>query len=215
MNIQKSLAQIKASARGHLTGNYGIAASCAFVFLVISTILQFFSFSFNYMLNTSGFFIVSICTIIISIVQLKLRFGISNFILKLICKKHPGVSDMFQMTSNANSQSTSLAITISFKRMLCAIPFLTALAYTDIRVFQNQLLALALLLVGIIGLILIEIKYSTTFFIINDIPDSTYIQTTLLSKWLIKDNMMKLFWLKLSFVPLLIVGCNIRDHIWL
>lgn len=206
MNKTKSLAELKAAARGHLSGNYSIAIWCTIIFLLLNFILNIMDSLFPFSGNNMSLIISVLGSCIISIVQLKLRFGFSGFILKMSCKGHPSISDLFQCFGNNGGATTVISILITFQKIMCTIPALIALTYFDITNVKSIILAAILLIIAIIYNIYIDIRYSTVFFIVHDIPSCSFAQAILLSKWLIKDNFMKMFFLRLSFLPLLIVG---------
>ena len=206
--ISKTNAEIKALARVSMLGKYPGLIGCLLVFYLINALpSQFLTILTSN--NSKGPFTLNILiAYIISVIIMKIQAGLMKYYMKL-CKsgiksEPPKISDLFSIVFSFNANETLALAIYTFFTYLCFIPLLVCFEMVSFNSLQNILVTLAFLLAGITAYILLDLNFFPLLYLVNDLPDASFLQILFLAPWLMKENKTQLFLMKISFIALYI-----------
>lgn len=220
MTSYKSSAELKNMAREQLSGKYGsaitlfltqylldICVSFVMTFLVsaASTIFSFATNSeyFNAFSTVSNFIATFLSSVIVGI----LNTGNALFFLNIACKKAYSVSDLFYGFRNAFPASLQLSAISAFVNMICLLPYtICSTLYFADRTTSHAVMMIIALLAGYAVLLPISLSLSQIYFLLLDFPQYSVKSIVHTSIRLMKGHKRRLFYIQLSFLPLLLLG---------
>lgn len=225
MNEYLSSNGLKSLAKGQLLGKYGIAVGIFALHLLCTLPIQFM---FNPLAQTSPV-LYYMLSLVISVFGGFFTAGEALVYLKIACNQPPAVSDLFYFFSGPFSQRGSKVSSIQF--LLAVVSLATTLPYTLVGLLLLQsmanwdatssqlpfpagtfLLYSVLIVAGTAIKIYVQILLSQIFFLMQDFPEYTAAQLLKLAPRLMKGHKLRLFYIQISFIPLLLlsfVSCGI------
>lgn len=206
MNTYKSIAELKASARAHLKGNYPALIIGLLVYGFIASSINMVTDLFPEGQDMTGAIIMFLVAVLVGAITVKLRFGLTGCYLKACCNKRPKVLDIFEPLVRGSRSSTGLAIVITTISIFCSFPALIAIMYYEDLVTISPVLPIIVSVLSLVLLIYYKISLLPVFYLVHDLPEKTALQILLVNSWLIKGQRLKLLKLTLSFIPLYILG---------
>lgn len=229
MNQYLSSASLKSLAKGQLLGKYGILIGIYVIhtlcILPVTIVISPLS-EISMVLYTAASFLVSLLS----------GFFIAGetFVyLKIACNQRPVLSDLFCCMQGGSSKASKvirIQLILSALSYLCTAPYtyignsltksiLNAGTSFDIFPFSGSLFLLyaVLLVAGSVIDIIIKLLFSQIYYLMFDFPEYSEAQLFNMSRQLIRGNMGRLFYIELSFLPLMllcIMSCGI-GFLWL
>lgn len=212
MNRFKSSAELKASAREHLLGHYGT---------IIATELIMLTLTGSVSLAVS--LLVDITTVIGSIIFYAILFFVSILMglftsgncylyLKLICGRPISVSDLFYGFQLAPDKAITMQAWISLLTYAASLPqiiltYKISAVGTHVEKIMPLLLpySLSLIFSGVVSVIL-GLLYAQAFYLLHDFPQYTAKELLKKSRRLMVHHKGRLFYLYVSFFPLMLLG---------
>lgn len=212
MNRFKSSAELKASAREHLLGHYGT---------IIATELIMLTLTGSVSLAVS--LLVDITTVIGSIIYYAILFFVSILMglftsgncylyLKLICGRPISVSDLFYGFQLAPDKAIAMQAWISLLTYAASLPqiiltYKISAVGTHVEKIMPLLLpySLSLIFSGVVSVIL-GLLYAQAFYLLHDFPQYTAKELLKKSRRLMVHHKGRLFYLYVSFLPLMLLG---------
>ncbi len=212
MNRFKSSAELKASAREHLLGHYGT---------IIATELIMLTLTGSVSLAVS--LLVDITTVIGSIIFYAILFFVSILMglftsgncylyLKLICGRPISVSDLFYGFQLAPDKAITMQAWISLLTYAASLPqiiltYKISAVGTHVEKIMPLLLpySLSLIFSGVVSVIL-GLLYAQAFYLLHDFPQYTAKELLKKSRRLMVHHKGRLFYLYVSFLPLMLLG---------
>lgn len=212
MNQFKSSAELKASAREHLLGHYGT---------VIGAELLLLGLSGSVSLAVS--LLVDITTVIGSVIYYAILFFVSVLMglftsgtcylyLKLICGRPVSVGDLFYGFQLAPDKAITMQAWITLITYAASLPqfilsYKISAVGTDVEKMIPFLLpySLALILSGVVSVVL-GLLYAQAFYLLHDFPQYTAQEILKKSRRLMVHHKGRLFYLYVSFLPLMLLG---------
>lgn len=223
MNRFKSSAELKASAREHLLGHYGTAMG-AFVIMglligLISCIVAFLVppyTAINVILYYAIMFLVSVLTGLFN-------SGLSYLYLKLVCGRPVSVGDLFYGFQLHPNKAVTMQAWITLLTYIASLPEIVIsymmnkvslnggmtlfLSESQMAQFTKFMLpfSLSLILSGVVSVIL-NLVYAQAFFLLHDFPQYSATELLKKSRRLMVHHKGRLFYLSVSFIPLLLLS---------
>ncbi|MCM1124845.1 MAG: DUF975 family protein [Lachnospiraceae bacterium] len=225
MNEFSSSAQLKALSKSQLRGNYGIVISVYALHLLITLPLSFvlalllqvsleLYFPLSFLVSLFGGFFVA---------------GESLVYLKIACHERPAVSDLFYYFrspyAERGTKVVRVQLVLAAVSTFCSMPFtyvqraltremaVQAVQLTadpesvDLTYHSVLFLVFAILFVaGTAIQILVQLLLSQAYYLMLDFPEYSGTQILHLAPKLIKGHKARLFYIMLSFVPLMLLG---------
>lgn len=223
MNHFKSSAELKASAREHLLGHYGTAIGAHLLIGLLvglaSLIVTFLVPPYS-VINAVIYYAINF---FISILTGLFTSGLCFLYLKLICERPVSIGDLFYGFQLCPDKAIVLQAWISLITVLSSLPkyvidykirmislrdgsllFLSEEQLVQITKYMLPY-SLALILSGVVSVFLYLI-YGQAFYLLHDFPQYSAKELLKKSRQLMARHKGRLFYLAVSFIPLLLLG---------
>lgn len=215
MNQYKSSAELKASAKEHLFGKYGVVIRATLFVLLAITALQMLVFAACDVDTISGYIISQLLTFAVSVLNGLFISGSCFLYLKIVCDKPVMVSDIFYGFIMCPKKALKMQAYITLLQYVFMLPFL-AVNYKmpgimpDMNNPETQggsvlLYALAFLLARAAS-VFISILYSQSFFLLHDFPQYKASEILPSARRLMNGHKGRLFYIYVSFIPLYLLS---------
>lgn len=207
MTNLKTAAELKAIAKERSLDKYGILILANIIIFVLQMAIS----SIVTISNSGSLVIFAINEIIILIVQILLGILVSGkayLYMNLIYSQTVSTSDIFfglKQHPNKAVMIQSLFVLADFLASLPASIILFIL--TPDSPFSLRIALFVAVAIGIVVNIYVSLTYSQAFYLLHDYPDRSAKELLAYSKSLMQGNRLKLFYLHISFIPLIIFGC--------
>ncbi len=207
MNTFKTSSELKSKAKGQLLGKYGTVIPA---FLVVESIVFFIQFLASSMIDMNtlyGMIIYYAVAFIMQLIAAIFALGAARLYLNITCNRPYSMSDVFYGFTQYPDKAVKIQLIILIKESLCFVPaFILYLIYTYT---QSVIIVLLISITGIIGsagACIIALTYSQAYYLIWDFPHYSAKEIMAISKTLTKGYRGKLFYLVVSFIPLLLLS---------
>ena len=207
MTNLKTAAELKAIAKERSLDKYGILILANIIIFVLQMAIS----SIVTISDSGSLVIFTINEIIILIVQILLGILVSGkayLYMNLIYSQTVSTSDIFfglKQHPNKAVMIQSLFVLADFLASLPASIILFIL--TPDSPFSLRIALFVAVAIGIVVNIYVSLTYSQAFYLLHDYPDRSAKELLAYSKSLMQGNRLKLFYLHISFIPLIIFGC--------
>lgn len=219
LNKYKSSEELKAFAKEHLFGKYGITIGACVIVYLITLFVSFYSTIFLNKESIYGIVLNFFISFVISVLTGMFTSGEKYFYLKIVCGKPVTLSDVFYGFKMYPNKAVLIQLYIFTWIYLSMIP-MTIFSYLILLYPDNAILILfyylAMILFCVVAVIVLLI-YSQTFYLLHDFPEYSVNRLLSTSKKLMKGNKGRLFYLNASFIPLMLLGllsCGI-SNLWI
>lgn len=207
--MKTSSPQLKADARGHLTGRYGVVITA---YMIASLLTNIPSLIFSYTLNTrtlAGSLMDVSVTLILNFLLTIFLVGQNHICLRYARSSEPvPVAEMWYGFKGRADEIIITYFLYFIRFLLYSVPFIAMLA--------GYLLADSPVLFGVLALISLifmtamwirtELDYALIFFLIIDFPNESPGQLLKHSRELMKGNRGRLFYLQMSFIGMYLLA---------
>lgn len=228
MNQFKSSAELKASAREHLLGHYGTAIGA---YALLAALLGTVSMAVNLLVNLDtaiGTVIYYAIMFLVSVLTGLFTSGTSYLYLKIICGRPVSVGDLFYGFQLCPDKAIVIQAWITLITYLANLPqiilnykissyvitdqtnqLLSPVAATSVQ--TDKILALmlpyslSLILSGVVS-VMLSLFYAQAFYLLHDFPQYTAKELLQKSRRLMVHHKGRLFYLYVSFIPLMLLG---------
>lgn len=208
MHFHQSSAELKASAKEHMFGRYGSAVG-AYLLVTFLTVFATVSASsltgntasvFGTVIHYALLFVVSVLTGLLS-------SGTAYFYLKIVTGHHVTVNDIFAGFRIYSDKALTIQAWITLITYIGSLPEYIVLYRMPGRPDTSTLTlyGLCMVLSGVVALIL-ELLYAPAFFLMHDFPQYSGTELLAMSRKLMSGNKIRLFYIYLSYIPLLLLG---------
>lgn len=214
------IAQLKANARGNLIGNYRVLI-CSFIiaygvpyiinniFSMINgdTIVSMVDTATGGLTMTIPAVITIIVELIVSILGKVFFTGIYREHLDIATDKQPKFTDTFWAFKNRPDRSIIAGALVMLIEVVSELPgFIMFAVYYPTEDINMIVASIVVIILGIVLNIYLSIKFSLTFIIIADDSEISAIDAMKKSAILIKGHAWQMVGLKLSFIPMELLG---------
>ena len=215
----KSSAELKAIAKEHMFNKYGTAIGAMVIVSMITMFVSFFSTIFIDTKTVAGIILNLLISFVVSVLTGLFTSGQRYFYLKISCGRPVTISDVFYGFKLFPNKAVLIQLYLSIFIYVSMLP-MTLLSYMVARNPKNSLYmllySLAMIFYGVVTVIL-SLVYSQAFFLLHDFPNYSAKELLAMSRQLMKGSKGRLFYLNVSFFPLLLLGllsCGIA-YLWL
>jgi len=217
MQAYKTSAMLKNMAKGQLLGKYPTAAAAYLSVSMITIILWLLSLLLVDRSTIMGVAVSTVVSFIISLLLGVINAGVALMTLKICCNQPVRVSDIFYGFNYQPDKIVSIQVVLSGAGLLTTLPasiFQNLFSQTGLSVYF--LLMSVFYVSGIALYCYISLVLSQSIFLLLDFNDRTPREIMRMSSVLMKGHKGRLFYLWVSFIPLLLLGvftCCI-GYIW-
>lgn len=212
MNHFKSSAELKASAREHLLGHYGTVIGA---FLIVAAITSAVTLAVSLIVDINtipGTVIYYAIMFLVSVLTGLFSSGSAYLYLKLICGRPVSVGDLFYGFQLCPDKAIIIQAWITLITYLSNLPqiilnclILANITNTD-KILRYMLpYALSMILSGVVS-VMLSLFYAQTYFLLHDFPQYTAKGLLQKSRRLMVHHKGRLFYLYVSFLPLMLLG---------
>lgn len=219
MKQYKKPYELKNLAKDKLQGKYGTAVLILFLYSLITNGTTLFINMLANMTSATVYALtgsssaVTVMTIVFELINLTaviilgiLQAGITLFFLNIACGQPYATGNMFYGFKRDSGKTLILSAAVGLCNAVCLYPSQYCLsAYLNNRNPQMLYIACILMLIGFCVYIPISLGLSQVFYLMLDYPDRTARDTLALSFQVMKGNRGRLFYLQLSFLPMMIL----------
>ncbi len=204
MNMYASSAQLKDKAKGYLTGHYGLLIGILIITELISSVLDRF---IPLSASTAGYILSVAIAFLVSVFMGVFNVGTALVYLKFATGNTASLSDIFYGFFNHLEKALKISLVMNVLSLILtlsySVPYRIYLMSGDKRFLFMMLpcLAAALLLYVPLSLCL-----SQCYFLMLDFPDKPAEAILQASFRIMKGHKGRLFYIELSFLPLLLLG---------
>lgn len=206
MHRKKTSSQLKQVARGLMIGKYRNAITLLLGYELILSTLTLLTASTSTSLIGSVFGLI--INFIIILFGSILQVGQCSFYLNIACQQPYQFSDLF---TGFKVYPDKIIITQLITWLLTSLPLIPAVVVMVMAVYSYNiittfLLGCILLIVGTILSWWISLRFSQVHYLLLDFPDYSSIDLLKMSWKLMKGNTGRLFYIQVSFLPLMLAG---------
>jgi len=212
MSRFKSSAELKASAREHLLGHYGTVIGA---FLLMGLILGTATIAVSLVVDLStipGTIIYYAIMFLISVLTGLFTSGNAYLYLKVICGCPVSVGDLFYGFQLCPDKAITIQAWITLITYIANLPqiilnYIMMTNFHRMDQVMNLMLpyALSLILSGVVS-VMLGLLYEQAFFLLHDFPQYTAKELLQKSRRLMVHHKGRLFYLYVSFLPLMLLG---------
>lgn len=212
MNQFKSSAELKASAREHLLGHYGTTIGA---FMIVGAITGTVSLTVGLLVDLStipGTIIYYAIMFLVSVLTGLFSSGSAYLYLKLICGRPVSVGDLFYGFQLCPDKAITIQAWITLITYLSSLPqiILNYMMLANVNHLDKMMslmlpYALSLILSGTVS-VMLSLFYAQTYFLLHDFPQYTAKELLQKSRRLMVHHKGRLFYLYVSFLPLMLLG---------
>lgn len=223
MNQYLSSASLKSLAKGQLLGKYGIVIG---IYLIQVLCTAPISLAITLLIGTYGLLsilVYSMAQFLFGLFTGYFFAGQCYIYLKIACNQMPSVNDLFHFfRSDASSKVLYIQVILTGISILCSLPSLITGHYVNLSMpgvasgtpASNEFPSAPLFLLyavlyvagSIINVYFRYILFSQVFYLMLDFPDYSAPQLFKMSVQLIKGSRARLFYIILSFTPLVLLS---------
>ncbi len=210
MNTFKSSAELKASAKEKMLGHYGTAVGAVLIIMCTIGSLTGITNLLVDLTTVSGTVIYYAISFLISLLSGLFTSGTTYLYLKIICGRPAAARDVFYGFSLCPNKTILMQGWISLITYIANIPMIV-LSYRVLHATESETLklmlpyALCIILSGVVSTIL-GLLYALIFYLLHDFPQYSTRELLARSRHLMRGHKGRLFYIYVSFLPLLLVA---------
>lgn len=212
MNQFKSSAELKASAREHLLGHYGTVTGA---FMITGLLTSIITLAVSLIVDLStipGTIIYYAIMFLVSVLTGLFSSGSAYLYLKLICGRPVSVGDLFYGFQLCPDKAIIIQAWITLITYIASLPqiILNYMMLANVN-HLNKLMnlmppyALSLIFSGVVS-VMLGLFYAQAYFLLHDFPQYTAKELLQKSRRLMVHHKGRLFYLYVSFLPLMLLG---------
>lgn len=208
----KSSAELKASARELLLGHYGTVIGAELILVLLSGSISFAAGLLVDISTAAGTVIYYAILFFISILMGLFSSGTCYLYLKLVCGRPISVGDLFYGFQLAPDKAIAIQAWITLITFLASLPqYILTYKISAVGKQVEQMMplllpyALSLILSGVVS-VLLALYYAQAFYLLHDFPQYTAKELLQKSRRLMVHHKGRLFYLYVSFLPLMLLS---------
>lgn len=210
--------ELKNKAKDKLGGKYGVAVLVSFLGMLIpgavrmfvNLILSPFMPSLNDIGNMSSLipsYIFSILlSLVLSIVLGLFDVGLALFFLNVLCGQPYSSKDLFYGFKNDRNKALTISGIVALLSAACLYPYQYMMDYFLLTREEKWLYFAAIaMVIGLCIYIPISLNLSLVYYLMLDFPEKSAGEILKLSVQIMKGHKKRLFYIRLSFIPLMLL----------
>lgn len=200
--------ELKRMARETLNGRYNQPMGALVISqLLVMVITMPFQMTLGVYPSTSQVVINYLALFIISLLSAVLSCGLVKIHLSLARGKETKLSDIFYFFQRRPDRMILSSLLLMVITMVVMIPSIISLVMVLRNTNRtNLILLIVLTIVSLIGVIFISLTYNFLFYLLVDYPQMGILSAFKESQKMMKRNKGRLFYLGLSFLPMVFLG---------
>ncbi|MDO4285576.1 MAG: DUF975 family protein [Eubacteriales bacterium] len=202
---ERSAAQ-KAQARGALTGKYGIAVASNICYLIASLLLPQLVLA----LAPGSGVLYLICSAILLFVSMVfvgvLQGGLCYIYLNILFDQPTTFTDLFYLFRENHDKAFRIQTALTGITFACMLPELLGLLLFPGSDPASSAIRILLSLAGMIALLYFDLRYAMSYYLLLDFPEMDALAILRRSRLLMQGRKRALLYLRLSFLPLYLIG---------
>ena len=203
MNQYKSSAELKTMAKNKLTGKYGTAILVIFLAEAISMFASNI-LSFLIPANAAGFLLSLLVSLAVSVITGVFNAGIALFFLNAACDRPYALTDLFYGFREQPNKCLAVSAVLALVNFVCLTPYqVMSSFYLQTLSPQWMMASMLTMAVGLVIYVPLSLALSQSFYLILDYPDLTASETLKMSLRVMKGHKGRLFYIEVSFLPLM------------
>lgn len=208
MNTFKSSAELKASAKEHMLGHYGTAIGAYLIMTCITGSLTLMSAMLIDITTIIGTVIYYLLAFIISVFSGLFVSGQCYLYLKIICGYRVTAGDIFYGFKLCPDKALRMELWITGIAYIANLPMIV-IGYQMNSLQNTTRLMLPYSLAMIFSYavsIMLSLIYQQAFYLLHDFPQYSAKELLTMSRKLMAGHKGRLFYIYVSFVPLILLG---------
>lgn len=219
MKQYKKTYELKNMAKDRLQGKYGAAVLILFLYSLITHGVSLFISMIANMTTATAYAMtgsmttVTVITIIFELISLIavivmgiLQAGITLFFLNMACSQPYATGNLFYGYKTDSGKTLILSAAVGLCNAICLYPCQYCMsAYLQSRDIRMLYAAILVMIIGFCVYVPVSLGLSQVFYLMLDYPDRTAKDTLALTFQVMKGNKGRLFYLQLSFIPMMIL----------
>lgn len=205
MNQYKSSSQLKSLAKGQLLGKYPTVIGAFLIMQLTSLMLSGFSAIFVDTYTWYGLIIDYLVSFIISVFMGILWVGQTYIYLNISCGRTCKASDIFYGFNQHTDKALLLQLIQSAISVACYLPASILLHISNDDISWVLPICIAVI-ISLVLMCYFYLAFSLTFYLLLDFPDYSVKQILSLSIKIMKGHKARLFYIMVSFLPLMMLG---------
>ncbi len=207
MNEHLSSASLKSLAKGQLLGKYGIVVAA---YAIHMGCILFTSFMVSMFIDTTtliGNIIYLLVNILLSLFGGLFVYGEAYIYLKIACNQPVTVNDLFCGFGSNAEKIARVQIVFALVAVICSFPnLMTPMLLQHPENPYLMLIYVILMIVTTAANVIFSLTFAASFYLMHDFPNYTPKEILMQSYKIMKGNRGRLFYIELSFIPLLLLG---------
>lgn len=219
MKQYKKSAQLKDMAKDRLQGKWGSAILITFMGSLISLLVSFslsiteintlgtaYTVSDSATSSTIVSILFQIIAIVASIILNLLNLGITLFFLNMACGQPYSFRDLFYGFRERTNTALAISAVTVLLDVVTTTPYQLLLdMYDETGILTYAIVAIVLGIIGLCIYIPLSLAFSISFFLMLDFPQLSAKEVLQLSLRVMKGHKKRLFYIELSFLPLMLL----------
>lgn len=203
----KNRAQLKAAARGHLTGVYGRIILVSIFYLLLSMIVTGFMPDYSTAESAGSLVVLAVIAVLVQVFARILRAGLLHAYMKLCCNERPSNADIISGLKAGHIENLFwISLILVIIQNLSILPStIYYYMYKPSGVYGFCIYA-GILVAGVVADYMITLGFSQCVYLVFDFPDKTWKEIVKLSFYLMKGNYGRYIALDASFIPMIALG---------
>lgn len=219
MKQYKTSAQLKDMAKDKLMGKYGIVILTVFLSMLINLGVTLLFFFFTPMGGLGAIIFSLLLNLGASIVLGVLNAGISFFFLNIACNQNYSETDLFYGFREQTTKFLTISAAFAAVQFFALLPyqFISSVYMTRPDSSLWMLLTICSWVLGMLLYVPLSLAISQAFYLALDFPGLSAGETLKKSMRIMKGHKRRLFYIEISFLPLMVVSlfsCCI-GYLWL
>lgn len=207
MNTYKSSAELKGISKEQLFGHYGTVIGAVFLVGIITLTANSIPSTLITASSIPELIIYYLICFVISLFLGIFNSGEAFLYLKLICRQPISAGDVFYGFKVYPDKAIILQFAISLVTYICLAPVMIFYyLYLTANLPVYMLLMSIFLVIGAIIITIVSLMLSQTFYLLQDFPQYSAKELMKMSCQIMKGHKARLFYIKISFLPLYLLG---------
>lgn len=199
--------ELKSESREKLLGRYGKVVPVHLLYLFVSATFTSLSANISSKKYALAFFLAIAIHVLGMVLANVLHSGLCCFYMNLSCGYFSSFLDLFKGFSFRDDRAVRIALKLTLTLLGCELPgtLMFSLYRSTGNVYILPMASLSLC-IGLTAYCIYYLGLSQCYYLLLDFPDKSVDEIVMLSRWLMRGQRFKLFYIHLSFVPLYILS---------
>lgn len=206
MNRYRTSAELKNNAKNKMTGKFGSAILMFLLSLIINNMVTELCTRAIPRTSPATFLLYAAVSFLAAVALGVFQVGISYFYLNIACGQPYNVNNLFYGFREQTNKALALSLIYTMLQYVCLLPMQYFMARFlvshDVKVLGYLGISMV---IGYAVYIPIALNLSQMFFLMLDFPEWSALETVKGSIRIMKGHKKRLFFVELSFIPLMVL----------